>query len=285
MKETTTRQPPRRPARPSAAERARTIATRGSRAGEHAALLPHGDPRSDIAGSDFPGGGHAGAGYQGRVVPLLHHEHTDGTATILLSDEHPLIAALWHAPRGELTAMLEIADPTPVRLREPVRGLLWLTGRLRALGEEEARPEVVAISEHRPDPRLLDAGHGATVLRLESVTLVVADAEGTCSVQPDEFAAARPDPFCLHEDGWLRHLEISHRDVVGLLARHLPEHLRGGHIRPLGLDKYGLRLRVESEDGDHDVRLAFEQAVTDTHCLGHELRRLVGCPFLAGQRA
>ena len=275
MEETTTR----RPARPTAAERARTIATRGSRAGEHAALLPHGDPRSDY------GNDPAGSGYQGRVVPLLHHEHTDGTATVLLSEEHPLVPALWHAPRGELTAMLEIADPTPVRLREPVRGLLWLTGRLRALAEGEARAAVVGIAEHRPDPRLLDAGHGAAVLRLESVSLVVADAEGTCPVRPEEFAAARPDPFCLQEDGWLRHLEISHRDVVGLLARHLPEHLRGGHIRPLGLDKHGLRLRVESSDGDHDVRLAFEQEVTDTHRLGRELRRLVGCPFLAGQRA
>ncbi|QUG99510.1 DUF2470 domain-containing protein [Saccharopolyspora erythraea] len=251
----------RRPALPSPAERARTIARRGGKA----VLMPSGENAA-------------------RIAPLLHHVHPDGAATVLLADEHPLIASAWQAPRGELTAMLEVADPTPVRLREPVRGLLWLTGWLRVLDPEQARAEVVRVAEQRPDSRLLDAGHGASVLRLESASMVLADAEGTASVQPEDFLAASPDPFCLMEDGWLRHLELSHRDVVGLLARHLPERLRGGHIRPLGLDKYGLRLRVESADGDHDVRLAFSRTVTNAEHLGIELRRLVGCPFLAQQR-
>ncbi|GAA2819280.1 DUF2470 domain-containing protein [Saccharopolyspora taberi] len=257
MAETTAR----RPAMPSPAERARTIAERGGRA----ALMPSGETSA-------------------RIAPLLHHVHPDGAATILLADEHPIIASAFHAPRGELAAMLEVADPTPVRLREPVRGLLWLTGWLRVLDSEQEREAVLAVAERRPDSRLLDAGHGATVLRLESASMVVADAEGTCSVATGEFSAARPDPFCMMEDGWLRHLELSHRDVVGLLARHLPEQLRGGHIRPLGLDKHGLRLRVESADGDHDVRLAFSRPVFTAEHLGLELRRLVGCPFLAQQR-
>ncbi|GAA0508758.1 hypothetical protein GCM10011581_19170 [Saccharopolyspora subtropica] len=250
-----------RPATPSPAERARSIAKRGGRA----ALLPSGEAST-------------------RIAPLLHHVHPDGTATVLLADEHPLISAAWQAPRGEITAVLELADPTPVRMREPVRGLLWLTGWVRLLDGAEARAEVLSVAEQRPDPRLLDAGHGASVLHLESVSLVLADAESTSSVDPAEFRAADPDPFCLQEDTWLRHLELSHRDVVGLLARHLPESLRGGHIRPLGLDRYGLRLRVESADGDHDVRLAFSRPVSTTEHLGAELRRLVGCPFLAQQR-
>ena len=251
----------RRPATPGPAERARTIAARGGRA----ALLPSSDTSA-------------------RVVPLLHHVHPDGGATVLLDDAHPLVASVWQAPRGEFGAMLELADPTPVRLREPVRGLLWLTGWLRVLEADDAKAEVLEVAEQRPDTRLLDAGHGATVLRLESASLVVADAEGTCSVGLTDFGAARPDPFHQREDAWLRHLELSHRDVVGLLARHLPEELRGGHIRPLGLDRYGLRLRVESADGDHDVRLAFSGPVADAEALGRELRRLVGCPFLAAQR-
>ncbi|MDR7301901.1 DUF2470 domain-containing protein [Haloactinomyces albus] len=257
MGETTTR----RPATPSSAERARTIATRIGRA----ALLPSSDTSA-------------------RVKPLLHHVHPDGTATVLLADEHPLVGAAWQSPRGEFGAMLEIADPTPVRLREPVRGLLWLTGWLRVPDAAKARAEVLAIAEQRPDPRLLDAGNGATVLRLEPASLVLADAEGTCSVLPEEFAEADADPFCLQEDEWLRYLELSHRDVVGPLTRHLPERLRGGHVRPLGLDRYGLRLRVESTDDDHDVRLAFSQAVADAEQLGIELRRLLGCPFLSQQR-
>ena len=251
----------RRPASPSAAERARSIAKRGGKA----ALLPSGESAE-------------------RVTPHLHHVHPDGTATILLPDDHPLISATWHAPRGEIAAVLELADPTPVRLREPVRGLLWLTGWLRLLDADEAHHEVLSVVDDRPDPRLLDTGHTAKALRLESASMVLADAEGTSSIEAPDFRSATPDPFCTYEDAWLRHLELSHRDVVGLLSRHLPEDLRGGHIRPLGLDRYGLRLRVESANGDHDVRLGFSQPTDTTEHLGKELRRLVGCPFLAEQR-
>jgi hypothetical protein len=247
----------RGPVTPSAAERAKTIATRGGRA----ALLPSGETAA-------------------KVVPLLHHIHGDGAATILLANNHPLVDAARDSDRGEHVAMLEVADPTPVRLRESVRGLLWLTGWLRVPEADEARADVLAVAEQRPDTRLLEAGHGATVLRLESASLVLADAEETCPVDLADFRAACPDPFCLLEDGWLRYLDLSHREVVGMLVRHLPEPLRGGHIRPLGLDRYGLRLRVESADGDHDVRLAFSSPVADAERLGRELRRLVGCPFL-----
>jgi hypothetical protein len=218
------------------------------------------------------------------VVPLLHHVHPDGTAIVLLADGHPLVGAARRAPRTELTMVLELADPAPVRLREPVRGLLWITGWLRVLNPDAARAAAIDLVEQHPDPRALDVGHGASVLRLSPVSLVIADAEGTGSMLPAEFADADPDPFCLLEDEWLRHLDVAHRDVVGPLARHLPDGLRGGHIRPLGLDRFGLRLRVESAGADHDVRLAFSRPVSTPQEVATELRRLVGCPFLAGAR-
>lgn len=249
----------RRPPMPGAAERARTMGVRGGKA----VLMP-------AVEGDTP-----------RVEPLLHHVHADGSASLLLDEDHELVGLAWQAPHGELTAMVELTDPAPVRLREPVRGLLWITGFLQALDERGARAEALSVAATRPDPRLLDVGHGATMLRLVPASLVLADAEGTCSLTPQEFAAATPDPFCLMEDDWLRHLELSHRDVVDLLARHIPEQLRGGHVRPLGLDRLGLRLRVEAADGDHDVRLAFSKSVTTPHELSLELRRLVGCPFMA----
>src|SRR5690606_39406712 len=61
---------------------------------------------------------------------------------------------------------------------------------------------------------------GASLLRLQTASLVLADAEGSEPVEPDAFREAEPDPFCLLEDTWLRHLELTHRDVVGLLSRH-----------------------------------------------------------------
>lgn len=257
----TTRKPPT----PSVEERARTIAARGGRA----VLL-----RGAQHGHTPP------AGHQDRIEPHLHHVHPDGSVTVLLADDHPLVGAA----AGETAAMVEIADRAPVALREPVRGLLWITGLLQRLDEDEARERAVAVAEHHPDTRLLDVGHGFTGLVLSPVSLVLADGDGTDSMTPEDFAAAAPDPFCAYEDHWLRHLEIAHRDVVGMLTRLLPESLRGGHIRPLGLDRHGLRLRVEASSADHDVRLAFSRPVDTPGQLGMELRRMVGCPFLAATR-
>ena len=247
---------------PAPAERARTIAARGGKA----TLLPSAE------------------GLAGKIAPLTHHVHADGKASVLISQSHPLVAATWSAPRGEIAAMLELADTAPVPLREPVRGLLWFTGWVRGLSDDDARRAAMRVAEERPDPRLLDVGHGATMLQVIPAAMVLADAEGTKSLTPQEFTAATPDPFCLYEADWLRHLELAHTDVVALLGRHLPEHLHGGHVRPLGLDRFGLRLRVEARDADHDVRLAFERPVTSTAELAGELRRLVGCPFLAETR-
>jgi hypothetical protein len=246
-----------RPPAPHPAERARTIAALGGRAN----LVPSADTK---------------------VTPIVHHVHGDGTAAVVLPSSHPLVAS---ARAGDLSAVLELADLAPVPLREPVRGLLWLTGWLRALDGDEARAEAVRVSESRPDPRLLDVGHDATVLAMRPASMVLADAEGTTSVAISSFTAAAPDPFYRYEAEWLRHLELRHADVVGSLARHVPDELRGGHIRPLGLDRLGLRLRVEAVGADHDVRMAFSQAIATPQELSVELRRLVGCPFLASRHA
>lgn len=258
----------RRPPCPGPADRARTIAVRGGRA----TLLR--------SGAEPPCPENADSGAE-RIEPHLHHVHADGSVTVLLADDHPLIASVRAA---DVPAMVEIADRAPVALREPVRGLLWITGWLRLRTPAQARADVLAVADARPDTRLLDVGHGVSALRLTPASLVLADSEGTDSLRPADFGAATPDPFCRSEDHWLRHLELAHRDVVGMLTRLLPEHLRGGHVRPLGLDRYGLRLRVELAYDDHDVRLAFAEPVDTPGALGAELRRMVGCPFLNATR-
>jgi hypothetical protein len=73
--------------------------------------------------------------------------------------------------------------------------------------------------------------------------------------------------------------------VVDRLADRLPSPLRRGRVRPLGLDRYGVQLRVEAEDGDHDVRLPFPTPVDDVTGLSQAIRVLMGCPFLNGLRA
>lgn len=249
----------RRPPAPSPAERAKTIATRGGPASLAPRALPEGE----------------------RFTPLMHHVHASGDVSVLLPDWHQLSAATLENGRTEITVMCELTDQAPIELREPVRGLLWITGRLRTLDDRDGRARAVSIADANPDPRLLDVGHGAGMLALRASSFVLADAEGTHAIPAQTFGSATPDPFASYEQVWLRHLESEHRDVLEQLARHLPPALRGGRIRPLGLDRYGLRLRVEQDAGDHDVRLAFSTMAHSRGQLAAELRRLLGCPLHA----
>lgn len=251
----------RRPLAPSDAERARSIATRGGQAAV------------------------VGVGQTERVVPLLHHVHPDGAASLVLPDDHALVRRVREGHRSGLPAMLELTDFAPVTLREPVRGLLWISGWLLAPGPSQARRLALEVAEVRPHHRLLDVGHGATLLSLRPGSAVLADAEGSGPLAPSDLAAASPDPFCLLETAWLRHLDDTHPDVFASLARHLPPPLRrrsGLGVRPLGVDRLGIRLRVEADDGDHDVRLAFQASAQTPEELRTQVRLLVGCPFRTG---
>jgi hypothetical protein len=248
----------RRPPAPADAERARSVAARGG----DAALVGTGGPEP--------------------VVPIVHHVHADGSAVLLIDDDSPLLAGIRASERAELPAMLELADRAPVDLREPIRALLWISGWVRIPDPATARRAAMQVADAAPHHRLLDLGHGATLVKLTPSSAVLADAEGTAALAPVDLAAARPDPFCRMEDRWLSHLEEAHPEVFDALARHLPAPLRhtlGARIRPLGVDRCGLRLRVEAPNGDHDVRLAWPTEATTAEELKTQLGLLVGCPF------
>ncbi|EID54192.1 DUF2470 domain-containing protein [Saccharomonospora xinjiangensis] len=251
---------PRRPPAPRPAERAKTIAVRGG----PAHLLP-------AVGHDAR---------DERTSPLLWHLHAGDDVSIVLPTGSPLASGLHGEATAELAVTLEITDESPLPLRQRVRGLLWLTGWLRGLDHRATRARAVAMAETAAEPeRLLDVGHGLSLLRFTPVSVTLADSEGTHSLSPVTFDAAVPDPLHDYEDRWLRHLEHEHSDLVSRLSRLLPTELRDGRIRPLGLDRHGLRLRVEGEGDDHDVRLAFSRAVENPPQLAVELRKLAGCPF------
>jgi hypothetical protein len=251
---------PRRPPAPSAAERARSVAARGGTA--------------SLVGTGAP-----------QAVPLVHHVRADGSAVLLLHDDEPVLDEIRSAPGGEFAAMLEITDHAPVDLREPVRGLLWITGRLRVPEPDIARRIALQVADVRPHADLLRLGHGATLVRLDPGSAVLSDAEGTAALTPVDLAAAWPDPFCRYEGHWLAHLEDSHPDVLDVLARHLPpalRDLREARLRPLGMDRYGLRLRLEAPGRDHDVRIAWPEQATTVEELRTQMQHLIGCPMRRG---
>ena len=213
----------------------------------------------------------------------VHHLLADGSVALAVPDGGPVARRVTDS--GGLQAVLELTDYAPLPLREPVRLLVWIRGSLHAVPDDAVRATVDLIATANPDPGLLDVGSGHTLLRLDVESVVVADASGAESVDVAALLDARPDPFCAMETHWLRHLDVAHQDVVSRQAAKLPGPLRRGRVRPLGLDRYGIRLRIEGADGDRDIRLPFGRPVDDLQGLSQALRILMGCPFVNGLRA
>lgn len=227
---------------------------------------------------------------QDPLVTPVHHLLPDGSFALALpnsSDDPP--------PAGS-QALLELTDYAPLPLREPVRSLVWVRGRLQAFPSAEVAETVDRIAAEWPHPALLqvdtprcappdDEEMRYTLVRLEIASVVVTDATGAEPVSVEDLLAARPDPFCEIESNLLWHLDTAHSDVVARLVSRLPAPLRRGQVRPLGLDRYGVRFRVEGQDRDHDVRLPFHKPVDDMTGLSQAIRVLMGCPFINGLRA
>lgn len=221
----------------------------------------------------------------------VHHLLDDGSFAITVPGDGILAGMVLAAGTAGVQAVLEMTDYAPLPLREPVRSLVWIGGRLRAVPDDELAALLDLIAVEDPNPALLqvnsdsDADPRYALMRLEIESVVVADSTGAESVGVGALLGARPDPFCAMESCWLQHLESAHREVVDRLANRLPMPLRRGRVRPLGLDRYGVQLRVEGDDGDHDVRLPFAKPVEDVTGLSQAIRILMGCPFLNGLRA
>jgi Protein of unknown function (DUF2470) len=222
-----------------------------------------------------------------RTTPL-HHLLADGSFAVAVPVDMEL--------SDGAQAVLELADYAPLPLREPVRSLVWIRGLLYQVSPSAVYEMLDLIAAEHPHSALLQvqtpesgpvaAGDTRYVLaRLEIESVVVTDATGAEAVDAAALLAARPDPFCAFESCWIRHLDAAHRDVVARLAARLPARLRRGDVRPLGVDRYGMLLRIEIADGDRDIRLPFRAPVDDVTGLGQAIRLLLGCPFVNGLRA
>ena len=221
----------------------------------------------------------------------VHHLLDDGTFAITVPCDGVLAGMALAAGIAGVQAVLEMTDYAPLPLREPVRSLVWIRGRLHGVPVSEVAALLDLIAAKDPNPALLQVNSDSVVdtryalMRLEIESVVVADSTGAESVGLSALLGARPDPFCAMESCWLQHMESAHREVVDRLATRLPMPLRRGRVRPLGLDRYGVQLRVENDEGDHDVRLPFAKPVDDVTGLSQAIRILMGCPFLNGLRA
>jgi hypothetical protein len=209
--------------------------------------------------------------------PLAHATTVDGRVLVLVPADGEVAAALAGSPEGELSAVLMVSDRAPVALRDPLRAQLWLSGWLAPVPAEDRRAAALAFAEVRPTGDLLDVGGGTLLLRMDVAEAVLREGARCTEVEPACYAAARPDPLVGVEARMLRHLDDDHPEVLTLLRGRLPAGTAAPRdvVRPLGLDRFGYRLRVERPTGSSDVRVPFARPVTCPGQLAAATRRLL----------
>ena len=187
----------------------------------------------------------------GRRMSLLDSHAVDDSGRITIQVPADCALAL-DLSDGPLPAIIEITDVSPVAMRNRIRGRATLAGALRPTETVDLSPK------------------GATSRTMTHFDLAAADLTAdptgrgtTVHISPADFAAAAPDLLADREAALLCHLVDAHADLVSWLSRLVPaERLHGvTRVFPLGLDRFGIVLRLEFPGHDRDVRLPFGQPV------------------------
>ncbi len=267
---------------PTAAERVRTL------------VESHGMASLSIPGVEDPD-------ETGLSAPVCRTVTPDGDVLLLVPGDSAAARAAAHAQDDDLTAVMEITDVAPVSVPHRIRGRAWVAGWLTPVRNSRRAEAAMLLAERHPVGELLGVGEALQpdpapglagraawmMLRLEVGEGAVDDLWGAESFEPDDFAAAVPDPLVAHEAELLQHLHAAHSDQVRGLCALLGdrEQLCGLRDRavPVGLDRFGLRVRfvrgsggrppenrsTDAEQRSFDARFDFPEPVRDVA----ELRR------------
>jgi hypothetical protein len=135
-------------------------------------------------------------------------------------------------------AVLEMTDYAPLPLREPVRSLVWIRGRVQAVPQTEVPALLDLIAAEDPNPALLqvntadrsDDDTRLALVRLEVESVVVADSTGAEAVGVSALLQAQPDPFCVMESVGCSTWRWP-SGVVDRLADRLDHVRRAGSVR------------------------------------------------------
>jgi len=93
-------------------------------------------------------------------------------------------------------------------------------------------------------------------------------------VEPEDFVAAAPDPVTVAEADLLA---AEGESLARLRVRVQDWAGRRDDVRFLGLDRFGVRYRVESPRGGYDVRVAFPEPLTRSEQFTSAVAGLLSC--------
>ena len=231
----------------SAAERARTVATRRGASVQALGL---------------------GAG---RLLAAATLE--DGRVLAVVPRSSGLATAVREAPEGDLPAKVTVTSCSAQPLRNPLRARLELAGWLTPVPAEDEPELLLAFAAVRPDDVLLDVGRSATLLRLDLAAALLHEGGGCTEVTPEDYAAARPDPIGAAEDD----LVAEHAAPLAELCARVQAWAGGDAVHLLGLDRHGVLFRVEPRTGGYDLRTPFPAPLTSAEELPAAVRSLSTC--------
>jgi hypothetical protein len=235
-------------AHPAAAERARTVAGRPS-----ASLFAAGLGICQLWGATTTASGDVLL-----VVPR------DGAVT----------TALRNSPVGDVPARLTVTDRTPFPLRQPVRGLVQLSGWVTPTPADDVPRLLLDFADAHPCDGLFDVGLSATLVRLDLAEVLLEEAGVSTDVDVDDFVAARPDAISRAE----KELMEQERPLLSRLSSRVQRWAgRQDDVRLLGLDRFAVRFRVQSRRDCYDLRVPFAAPLDGTESFGRALHALVTC--------
>ncbi|MGY1735830.1 DUF2470 domain-containing protein [Geodermatophilus sp. SYSU D00684] len=197
-----------------------------------------------------------------------------GQVLVAVPADGRLAAALRTSPLGDLPARLTVTDRAPFPVQHPVRGQVELSGWLTPVHPAGVQTALLDLADVRPSDALLDVGLSAVLLRLDLAEVLLTDAGTAAEVEPEDFAHARPDPVSAAESG----LAAAHAGALDtLLGRVRAWAGPRDDVRLLGLDRHGVRFRVEARRSCYDLRVPFRAPLTGGEGLAAALDTLLTC--------
>jgi hypothetical protein len=198
----------------------------------------------------------------------------EGDVLLVVPTDGRVMTALRHSPLGDVPARLTVTDRAPVPIPHPVRGLVQLSGWVAPVAEYDVTRLVLDFVDVQPCDSLFDVGLSATLLRMDLAEVQLEDAGATTDVEPDDFLTARPDAVSRAEVA----LMTEQCEALLRLATRVQRRVgRHDHVRLLGLDRFGVRYRVQSAHGCYDLRVPFAEPLDGPARLGAAVARLLAC--------
>ena len=240
----------------------------------------HAEVARTIAAGHLPASAHI-ACRQG-PFPVRHVTDAQGRALLLSPSGGALTAALRPIEgNGDAALVLDITDVPPLAGGRSL-GRVWIAGWVVALSGEEARAAALDYADTDATADLLDVGETQVLHRMDVAEVRYERSGALFDVDPDEYAAAAPDPLRTIEFDLIADLADHHVDeITSYVRRQLgPVARPEEQPRVVRLDRYGFMVRL----GDRVARLAFPRAVQDRHDLARLLHPVLCHRCAAGPR-